>query len=162
MRIRELFESDEEHRQALNTTGFWGKQAAGCIFLAKSTKRFLISHRSNYVEQPSTWGSWGGAIDAAEDPASAVKREIKEEAGYTGKLDLIPLYVFSKDTFRYSNFLAVVPEEFTPKLDWENQGYVWCEYGDWPRPLHFGLVSLLNDAPSVEKIKMQLGQETSN
>lgn len=163
MQLFQLFENDdEEHRQALRTTGFWGKQAAGCIFLAKSTNRFLIAHRSRYVEQPGTWGSWGGAIDSNEDPAQAVRREIKEEAGYNGQLYLIPLYVFTKDTFRYSNFLAVVPEEFTPNLDWENQGYIWCEYGDWPQPLHFGLVSLLNDRPSIEKIKKAMSIDVNN
>ena len=33
-----LLENDAEHGKELATTGFWGKQGAGCIILAKSTK----------------------------------------------------------------------------------------------------------------------------
>jgi 8-oxo-dGTP pyrophosphatase MutT (NUDIX family) len=157
MRINELFEAKDEdhdnhsdHADALRSTGFWGAQAAGCLFFAQETRRFLISHRSAHVEQPNSWGSWGGAIDKGEDPLEAVKREVHEEAGYSGTFATLPMFVFVKGTFRYSNFLVVVPKEFTPHLDWENQGYVWAEFGKWPQPLHFGLVALFKDAPSIE------------
>ena len=58
----ELFESDAEHAAALEKTGFWGKQAAGCIFLARDTGRYLIAHRSPYVQEPNTWGRGSRAI----------------------------------------------------------------------------------------------------
>ena len=58
-----IIENDSEHRAELNRTGFWGKQGAGCIILAKDTGRICLPHRSQYVEQPGTWGTWGGAID---------------------------------------------------------------------------------------------------
>lgn len=146
-------ENDAEHRAELNRTGFWGKQGAGCIILAKDTKRICIPHRSSYVEQPDTWGTWGGAIDSGEDPKVAAIRELREEAGYNGKLELIPLFVFRHSSgFTYYNFLALVEKEFAPKLDWETQGYRWVEYGDWPEPLHNGLKLLLSDPESVETI----------
>ena len=155
MILNELFEAhpDDEHFDALARTGFFGAAGAGCIFLARSTGRILISHRSPDVEQPGTWGTFGGAVNRGEDATTAVRREVSEEAGYHGQYDLIPLFVFQSGTFRYSNFLAEVEEEFTPILDWESQGYIWCDFGDWPEPLHFGLVSLLNDPASVAKIK---------
>jgi 8-oxo-dGTP pyrophosphatase MutT (NUDIX family) len=149
---------DHLHRQALRDTGFWGAQGAGCLFFARSTGRFLVAHRSRQVEQPGTWGTWGGAIDRGEDPVEAVKREAHEETGYTGPIEIVPAYVFTKDTFRYSNFVVVVPDEFKPRLDWENQGFRWCEYGDWPTPAHFGLVALLNDPKSAETMQ-RLTQE---
>jgi 8-oxo-dGTP pyrophosphatase MutT (NUDIX family) len=153
-------ESDKEHRDALEKTGFWGKQAAGCLFLAADTNRICIAHRSSQVEQPNTWGTWGGAIDAGENPAHAVKREVKEEAGYSGPLKLIPLYVFSHPSgFRYYNFLAIVAHEFKPMLNWETQGSEWVEFGDWPRPLHPGLASLLNDQESMSIIKRYTGKQ---
>ena len=159
MKLQDLFENtdDDENRRAhydaLKTTGFWGSAGAGAIFMAKDTGRFLISHRSMAVEQPDTWGTWGGAIDRGENPVDAVKREVREETGYTGNFQIIPLYVFKKDTFRYYNYLVIVDHEFEPHLDWENQGYKWCDYGDWPKPLHFGLVSLLNDPASAETMQ---------
>ncbi len=159
MRLGDLFydpilrESDAEHHAALRQTGFFGKAGAGCIFLARSTGRILLAHRSEMVEQPGTWGGWGGAINSGEDPEQAVRREVAEEAGYHGDFDMVPLFVFKKDSFRYYNFLVEVDDEFRPVLDWETQGSRWCEWGEWPRPLHFGLVSLFNDPGSVRRIE---------
>jgi 8-oxo-dGTP pyrophosphatase MutT (NUDIX family) len=151
--------SDEaDHMRALGNTGFWGRAGAGCVVLAQDTGRILIAHRSAHVEQPHTWGGWGGAIDSGEDPAKAAVREVKEEAGYRGEIvGIQPLFVFEKNDFRYSNFLVVVPEEFTPVLNWESQGYQWVEFGKWPQPLHFGLQALFGDAASVRTIKSAMG-----
>lgn len=156
--FRPLLESqdvnDADHGEALEQTGFWGRAGAGCLFMARSTGRFLVNHRSHHVEQPGTWGTWGGAIDRSEDPVAAVKREAYEETGYHGAVEIEPLYVFVKGTFRYSNFLLVVDDEFKPDIpeehQWETQGWRWCDYGQWPSPLHFGLVSLLDDTKSAE------------
>ena len=156
MRVFEIIkENDSEHAQALRDTGFWGRKGAGCLFLALDTGRICIAHRSKYVEQPNTWGTWGGAIDGNENPADAALREVREEAGYDGKVYQIkPLYVFShKSGFKYYNFLAIVEEEFDPELNWESRGYVWAEFGRWPKPLHMGLVALLQDTASIDTIK---------
>lgn len=149
-----LIENDSEHRDALKQTGFWGRQGAGCIFLALDTGRLCIAHRSWKVEQPDTWGTWGGAIDSFESPETAVRREVREESGYNGKLNLVPLYVFSHPSgFKYYNYLAVIQTEFTPEMDWETQGFTWCYLDNLPSPLHQGLVSLLSDAASLKIIK---------
>lgn len=149
-----IVESDEEHRATLQKTGFWGRKAAGCIFLALDTGRICLPHRSSQVEQPGTWGTWGGAIDGDEDPATAVRREIREEAGYIGNMKLIPLYVFKHPTgFEYYNYLALVPHEFEPALNWETQNIDWFNFGEWPSPLHPGLVKLLSDPDSIAAIK---------
>ena len=164
-RIRGVInESDYEHGQALRKTGFWGKQGAGAIILAKSTGKFLIPFRSSYVEQPNTWG---GAIDSGEDPKEAAKREVQEEAGYRGgDILMIPLYIFhdQKSGFKYYNFLAVVDDEFTPNLNWETENFKWVEFGQWPTPLHFGLKALLQHSGAaiqkvIEKVR---GSETVN
>ena len=145
--FKSFLESDAEHAKELAKTGFWGKAAAGVIFLAKDTGRLLLAHRSGDVEQPNTWGTWGGAIDQGETPAEAAKREAAEEAGYAGELKLKPLWTFKHPSgFQYHNFLAVVPSEFTPRLTWETQGYSWVEPGKWPKPLHFGMEKLLANA----------------
>ena len=102
-----LLENDMEHEKTLNKTGFWGKQGAGCIILAKDTGRILVPLRSMHVEQPNTWGVWGGAINSDEDPKIAAKREVEEEAGYTGSAEIVPLVVFQKDAFKYYNLSLI-------------------------------------------------------
>jgi 8-oxo-dGTP pyrophosphatase MutT (NUDIX family) len=154
-----IFENDTEHAAALRDTGFWGRAGAGAIMVAADSRRILLPHRSMRVEQPGTWGVWGGAMDGDENPAEAARREVEEEAGATSVLQMVPLYVFSKGDFRYHNFLAVVPHEFKPNLNWETQGYEWVEYGDWPSPMHFGLKALLDN--SGREIEAVLGRLTS-
>ncbi len=146
-------ESDDPHYDALKTTGFFGAQAAGCIALSKSTGRILLLLRSDAVEQPRTWGNCGGAHHSNETPIFAAQRELKEETGYTGNISIIPLYVFKKGTFTYSNFLALVDDEFVPDLGWEAIDYKWCDYGNWPKPLHFGMEALFSDNESVNTIR---------
>lgn len=167
MRVRDLFEADDaDHYAAMRETGFWGRQGAGCIMLARDTGRILLPFRAKLwnaswgrfePEQPHTWGTWGGAMDGS-DPAATVRQEVYEEAGYQGHLDLIPLFVFTapNGNFRYHNFLAVVDHEFDPELNWETESYRWFEFGDWPSPLHFGLQSLLNDPPSIARIETEV------
>ena len=156
MRFRELIEGsdDAKHQEQLEKTGFWGKRAAGCLFFAQDTKRFLFAHRSKDVESPHTWGTWGGAIDEGENPAEAAAREVQEEAGYKGLVNFIPLYVFSHSSgFKYYNFLAVIPKEFTPSMDWETQNFRWVQYGKWPTPLQDGCKELLNDPATKQKLE---------
>lgn len=146
-------ENDIEHSNALKKTGFWGAQGAGCIVLSKKTGKILLPHRSSSVQEPNTWGVWGGAIDSDEDPMEAAKRELQEEAGYQGSIKMIPLSVFTKNDFKYYNFLAITDEEFEPRLNWETQGYVWTELNNLPQPLHFGLKWVLSkDMTKIEQI----------
>ena len=156
---------DELHQAELDKTGFWGAKGAGCIFVARSTGRILLCHRSMAVEQPNTWGNWGGAIDPGESPDQAVAREATEESGQRGPFETIPLYIFRKGSFTYYNYLIVVDDEFTPTrpsaANWETQGHKWCEFGKWPSPLHFGLQSLFNDPESVAKIKTEIEENRS-
>lgn len=165
MRAHEFtLENDDEHRAQLQKTGFWGKRGAGCIILATDTGRICLPHRSQYVEQPGTWGTWGGAIDGDENPEVAAAREVREEAGYSGQLRMVPLFVFKHSSgFTYYNYLAVVEREFKPQLNWETQDYRWVEWGDWPEPLHNGLKLLLQDPASVSAIeKMLQPRDTMN
>jgi 8-oxo-dGTP pyrophosphatase MutT (NUDIX family) len=161
-----LRENDSDHGEALRQTGYWGKAGAGAIILSKRTGRILLPYRSTSVEQPNTWGVWGGAIDSNEDPAQAVSREISEEVGVTTQIDgLIPLYVYEDPRvgFRYHNFLAVVPDEFQPRLNWETENYRWVDFGDWPSPLHFGLKLLLQNSKNqiFEEVKKYTPQKSA-
>jgi 8-oxo-dGTP pyrophosphatase MutT (NUDIX family) len=156
--LHDLFETDRErdHWDKLETTGYYGAQGAGCIFLALDTGRLLLAKRSQHVEQPGTYGTFGGAIDQGEAPLEAAKREVFEETGFTDYTTIEPLFVFRDKSFRYYNFLVVVEKEFKPKLNWESDGYKWCKFGRWPSPLHFGVRRLLADRASRATIQKYL------
>lgn len=148
--------ADHLHKKVQDKTGFWGAQGAGCIIASARTKRILLPFRNAEVNEPHTWGTWGGAIDPGEDPAEAVRREIQEEAGTALSVSLTPLMVFRKGSFAYHNFLAITDNEFRPLLNWETEASRWFKFGEWPSPLHFGLAGLLQDGPSMEKVKAAL------
>lgn len=146
-----FFDGDHEEQPK-----YWGRKAAGCIFLAKDTGRILLAHRSSQVDfEPETWGTWGGKLDGEETPKEAVSREVEEETGYTGIKKIHLLYVYKDGDFEYHNYLVIVPFEFTPQLNWENDNSVWADYGKWPEPLHFGMQELIAHAGS--KLKHIIG-----
>jgi len=144
---------DEEfgHAEALAETGFWGRRGAGCVVYARSTGRLLLARRSCDVLEPGTWGTWGGAVEEGADAAACAARELEEETGCSRIVEMVPVYEFvdASSGFRYSNFLAVVDDEFVPKLNWENDGFAWVEQGEWPSPLHFGLADLIDNVPDL-------------
>jgi len=134
---------------------FWGNKGAGALIFSKSTNRFLVLHRSKYVNEPSCYGTIGGKIDENESVENSVKREITEECGYNGDLKLIPLYIFKAKGFEYHNFLGIVENEFKPEMDWESDGYKWLTFEELLKiePKHFGLVKLLEDGESINIIE---------
>jgi 8-oxo-dGTP pyrophosphatase MutT (NUDIX family) len=123
---------------------FFGAAGAGILIRADDTGRFLLMHRSRHVNEPNTWGILGGAIEGGEDPRLAAEREAYEEAKAKDvRVEDEPFYTFAKGSFRFFNYLGHVPREFTPKMDWESQGYKWVHLDDLPRPLHPGVVAFL-------------------
>lgn len=157
-RMGKILENDDrQHEATLQKTGFFGKQAAGSIVFCSSTGRFLLPLRSKDVEEPHTWGTWGGAMDSGENPEAAARRELKEECHCSNIEKMIPAFVFKHENgFRYFNFIAVVKDEFRPVLNYETERASWVEYGKWPYPLHPGLKALLDDAETQNTMKQLL------
>lgn len=131
---------------------YWGEEAAGCVFIAKDTGRLLFAHRSNNVDyEPNTWAGWGGKIDNEESPAQAVQREVEEETGVSGDYKINHIWTYENGDFKYYNYIVIVPYEFTPKLNWENNDSKWVEYGNWPQPFHYGMTALFEVKGSTIK-----------
>lgn len=133
---------------------FWGNVGAGVLPISPSG-RILVALRSQYINEPNTWGVWGGKLDNDEDIQKACKREFIEETNYLHDIKLIPAYVFKTEGFEYHNFIGIVEQEFEPTLDWETQNYKWCTFNELLElePKHFGLENLLNDEKSLKLIK---------
>lgn len=157
-------ETKEQHninQDALNKTGFWGEAGAGCLPFALNTKRFLFGKRSRDVEEPNTWGIFGGAIDRKESVRRAALREFIEETEYKGRakeLVLLSEYKHSSG-FVYFSYLLTLPTEFKPHLDWETSSFVWCSYSDWPHPLHPKVKVLLNNFKVDSLLQRYVGKE---
>jgi 8-oxo-dGTP pyrophosphatase MutT (NUDIX family) len=153
-----MLENDQDHRSELARTGFWGRAAAGSILIARDTGRVCLAHRSPNVQEPNTWGMWGGAMDRGESPEQTALRELQEETGHSGSVDLQTLWTFEHSSgFRYYNFLAIVDSEFSPRMDWETQGFEWFDFDDtesWPSPLHPGVQTLLSRSDVQRKLML--------
>lgn len=134
---------EDETWQTTDGFEFWGSAGAGILCVAEDTQRILLTLRSGEVDQPHTWGLPGGAMKKGQTPSQAAKIELREETGYGGKVRIVPAFVFTKGSFKFYNFIGYVPNEFTPKLDWENDDAGWFSFKKLPTPLHFGVQSLL-------------------
>lgn len=159
---KQAVDNDEAHQKALASTGYWGKQGAGSIVVARDTGRILLPFRDESVQDGNTWGTWGGAIDDGENPEIAAKRELKEEAGYSGKIEMIPLQPFKDGDFVYHNFLAIVDNEFKPKINSETKSTVWTTLDKVPLPLHYGLKFVLtNSGQKISEVVKKLNPKAA-
>lgn len=128
----------------------WGERGAGCIIRAADTGRILLGLRSAEVDDPLTWGTWGGEVDPGEEVERSVVREVFEEAGYSGEMTLAKIFTYTNASgFIYDTFMATVPSEFDPVLCWETEEARWFRSGEWPDPLHFGLAAVLAARPEL-------------
>lgn len=133
----------EYHVSSGSDSKFYGNSGAGVLVYCSSTNRFLLGLRSTWVNEPGTWGTFGGKIDNDTDPKMAALRELKEETEYNGEIDLSLFDIFQSGNFKFYNFLGKVEEEFSPILDWENESAEWFSLNEFPQNLHFGLKRLL-------------------
>jgi 8-oxo-dGTP pyrophosphatase MutT (NUDIX family) len=130
---------------------------SGGLFLAKDTKRFLFLLR-NQGKTAGTWGLVGGKVEFAETPGQALIREIQEEVGSVTYNKIIPLELFTSEDqhFFFNTYVLLDDHEFIPTLNDEHVGYAWCDYGQWPKPLHQGVKRSLLNKTNRSKIELIL------
>lgn len=148
--------NEGEYDMFANKSGksFWGDYGAGVLTICKSTGKILVALRSEYVNEPRTWGIFGGMIDDKKEQANpeiAAKREMREETGLSDDFEVIPAYVFKTDGFQYYNFIGLVDKEFKASLDWENEDSKWVTLDELKklRPKHFGLEALIKNSIDI-------------
>ena len=132
---------------------------SGGLFLAKDTSRFLFLLRT----QGKTAGSWG-IVGGKKEPGDitaydALTREIQEEVGKTPAIKkVIPLELFTSNdqNFQYNTYVLLVDKEFIPVLNEEHSGYAWCNYENFPKPLHQGVRNSFTNKIIKAKIELLL------
>jgi hypothetical protein len=95
--------------------------AAG-ILLRSPAGRVLLLHRTD----GAGWSTPGGTVMPGETLAQAAIRETYEETAYRADTAGQLLTRRVKDDVDYSTFLLDCPEEFTPQLDREHDGFLWA------------------------------------
>lgn len=132
---------------------------SGGLFLSKDTKRFLFLLRTQ-GKTAGTWGFVGGKKEPTDlTPFDTLTREIFEEVGNVPVIKkMIPLeqYVSKDLLFNYNTYILLVDNEFIPNLNEEHSAYAWCNYECFPKPLHQGVKSSLNNRLTKSKIELIL------
>ena len=141
---------------------FWGNAGSGVLVVARDTQRILLGLRSEDVNEPNTWGNFGGAIgvtdwgepEEALPPEENALKEMAEEIGYTGAIEMMPSFTYRSPEFTYYNFIGIVEQESDVPLNqfnWEVSELQWftlAEIMALPN-LHFGVSALMSQEEMI-------------
>ena len=148
----EDFEDGQEHEE--NKVGTWiefsEKIGAGVLPICESTGRVLLGKRSGESPDSDTWGEFGLKFseEGQEQETNVlyvIEQAFRMQTAYAGKIKLIPSYVYETtgDSYKYYNFIAILPEEFTPSLSDKNEESKWFTLDELKqmdrKAFHFGL-----------------------
>jgi dATP pyrophosphohydrolase len=143
---------------------YWGTEGAGILAIAEDTGRFLVGLRSENVREPGTWNLPGGKRDkndkTLEDTAL---REFKEETGYDGPLDLVPVMEFEDPgVFVFKTFVGLLPTEVDLDVNHETDEFRWVSFAELIdlEPKHPGFEILLDVAKDALEEYISIEEET--
>lgn len=122
-------------------------KAAGILFISPENEILLLK-RSASGDHVGEWCLPGGKIESGETPDQAARRELQEECQHNFDGELFPIFHTEDANVAYTTFCAN-SEIFTPTLDHEHTGFIWCAIDDVPENLHPGVKALFaSDAVS--------------
>ena len=128
---------------------------SGALFYSLETNRFLFLHRAQ-GKRGNMWGLVGGTNEESETPWEGLQREIQEEIGFVPDIKkTLPLesFISTDEKFHFHTYLCVIEKEFIPTLNEEHDGYAWCSFSKWPKPLHHGLRNTLQSKINLKKLE---------
>ena len=140
------------------------KRGAGCLIICTATSRFLLIRRSQFVPEAGTWSLPGGKVESGERAKQGAIRETMEEIGrdLTGhRMDLVYVNDTHAPRFRFYTYATTVDKQFEPMLNWENDGYLWCDLDDLPSPLHWGLQQMLAHDGAGKRVNQLMVKKSS-
>jgi ADP-ribose pyrophosphatase YjhB (NUDIX family) len=117
--------------------------AAGITCVADTTGRIFLMRRSPLVSEPGLWSCPAGRLDPGEEAIAAAVRELGEEAGYWGPMHIQACIVGGRRGRPFYHFVARVPAQFRPRINWENDAATWASLGALPAPIHPGMKQVL-------------------
>ena len=118
------------------------RSSAGILFVGP-TRRIFLMRRSAEVNNPGLWSCPAGRVDPGEKVLDAAMREALEECGYAGPYTFTGKVVDMRRKRDFVCFVASVPREFRPVLNWENDVAGWFSVDALPSPMHPGMRAVL-------------------
>ena len=133
------------------------RHAAGALLIARDTGRVLLAQRSQLVDRPGLWALPGGGVEPGETPSEGALRELWEEVGWDGPVELYPAGTrrASRGSAIYHSFLGLVPTEFEPVLNWESSDAGWFDLEGLPSPIHPEVAALIGR--ELDRIRSLVG-----
>lgn len=104
-------------------------RASVVVVVAEDTGRILLGLRSLHVSyRPGTWAAFGGSAEPGETSEETALRELREETGYAGEIEMVQLTRYrGTGGVETTTFLGTVPHEFPPILNWEHDDARWTD-----------------------------------
>lgn len=98
-------------------------------FVFDKDGKFLTMRRTKTApSNPLKWDLPGGDVEFGEDPIKSIKREIKEETGFTVK-EITPFDIEAHIDLENEYWVTVAFKAFKPKgkllISWEHDLYKW-------------------------------------
>lgn len=132
------------------------KCASGILPIAYNSKQICLAWRSPEVPNGNRWGVIGGMCQTGTPKDNAV-RELAEEVGYIGPIELHQAFVCHKTGFEYHNFVGIVPRAFkfdpqelyaweTSFIDWFTYQQIQTMVHEQPSNFHKGLILLWKES----------------
>ena len=141
-----IFGIKPENQPARNENSVAG---AGILLVNPETKEMLLLFRNDFEEE-DTWCIPGGGVDIGEEAYDAAIREVYEEALINSEKYQMkgrePIYSNKvSDDFTFHTFLAEVPENIEPQLNFEHSDWGWYTLDNLPQPMHPGVTKMFDE-----------------
>lgn len=137
----------------------WGSAGAAGLLIRhtddQGTRRYLLQHRSPWVQHGNTWSTPGGALHHGESPEAGAMREGEEEMGDLPGLTHAATHTDDHGGWKYHTVVMDAPERFTPGGDegFEHADSRWVTPEEMKDlPLHPGFKASWDKTLSKEAI----------